>query len=72
MEKMRTSWPESFEDDAVKAIKEAIPDNKLLELFFAKKISLEDLASKISWRSFEKLTELMFKQIGYFTLTNFR
>jgi len=72
MEKMRTSWPESFEDDVVKAIKEAIPDNKLLELFFAKKISLEDLASKISWRSFEKLTELMFKQIGYFTLTNFR
>ncbi|MGC8599692.1 MAG: NERD domain-containing protein [Nitrososphaeria archaeon] len=69
---MRTSWPKGFDEDAVKAIKEAIPDNKLLELFLSEKISLEDLASRISWKSFEKLTELMFKQIGYFTLTNFR
>ncbi|MGC8664083.1 MAG: restriction endonuclease [Nitrososphaeria archaeon] len=72
MVKTLTSWLESFDEETVKAIKQAIPDDKLLDLFFSKKISIESLASKISWKSFEKLTELMFNQIGYSTLTNFR
>ncbi len=72
MVKTRTSWLESFDEETVRALKEAIPDDNLLESFLSKKLSIEDLASKISWKSFEKLTKVMFNQIGYSTITNFR
>lgn len=72
MVKTLTSWPESFDEDTIKAIRQAIPDNKLLESFFSKRISIEELATKLNWKSFEKLTEIIFQSIGYLTLTNFR
>ncbi len=66
------SWQESYDENFLDALRKAVNDEKLLDMFLSRKISLYDLAKSLGWKSFEELTAFIFSSMGYSVLKNFR
>ena len=66
------SWRESYDEETLRILREVIKDDGLIDLFLSRKADVEELAKGLDWRSFERLTAMMFESLGYSTLTNLR
>ncbi|MGC8568799.1 MAG: restriction endonuclease [Nitrososphaeria archaeon] len=66
------SWQESYDEETLRILREVIKNDELIALFLSRKADVEELAKGLDWKSFEKLTAMIFESLGYSTLTNLR